>query len=67
MKKNYISPILEHIIIDRQITLVMESNGSGGFPNNPEFSKGGDDQKKEDVFGSPFEDWKPIHTYPDSV
>jgi hypothetical protein len=56
MKKNYISPILEHIIIDRQITLVMESNGGSGIPNNPEFSKGGDDQKKEDVFGSPFEE-----------
>jgi len=55
MKKFYITPALEHIIIDKQITLVMESNGGGGIPNDPQFNKGDDDKNKDDVFGSPFE------------
>jgi hypothetical protein len=55
-EKTYITPVLEHIIIDKQITLVMESNGGNGIPNNPEFSKGEEDKNKDDVFGSPFEE-----------
>ncbi len=54
MKRTYISPVLEHIKIDNQISMVMMSNGPGGTPENPEFSKGEDEKKQDKPMESPF-------------
>jgi len=52
MKRTYISPVLEHIIIDKSITLMM--NSAGSIPPNPEFSKGEDEKKQDKPMESPF-------------
>ena len=56
MKRTYSSPVLEQIIIDKQISMVMMSNGPGGTPENPNFDEGSapDKKEKDKPMDSPF-------------